>query len=138
MTQIRPKQTLSNIWQRYEQTLKLLLHTLNQLAQKQKEIIKERLHVNTINLAGDQAEQYEKRIKELEAQVQELIAKEPISSSSSTVTKSSKKETNEMSYEATVQKRFDKLMKEVRAGRLDINTLTPQDQSVIRQMLENE
>jgi len=115
-----------------------LLHTLNQLAQKQKEIIKERLHVNTINLAGDQAEQYEKRIKELEAQVQELIAKEPISSSSSTVTKSSKKETNEMSYEATVQKRFDKLMKEVRAGRLDINTLTPQDQSVIRQMLENE
>ena len=135
MTQIRPKQTLSNIWQRYEQTLKLLLDTLNQLAQKQKEIIKERLHVNTINLAGDQADQYEKKIKELEKQIEELLSKESITNLGP---KSSKKETNETSYEATVQKRFSKLMKEVKAGRLDINTLTPQDQLVIRQMLENE
>jgi len=135
MTQIRPKQTLSNIWQRYEQTLKLLLDTLNQLAQKQKEIIKERLHVNTINLAGDQADQYEKRIKELEKQIEELLSKESITNLGP---KSSKKETNETSYEATVQKRFTKLMKEVKAGRLDINTITPQDQLVIRQMLENE
>ena len=135
MTQIRPKQTLSNIWQRYEQTLKLLLDTLNQLAQKQKEIIKERLHVNTINLAGDQADQYEKRIKELETQIEELLSKESITNLGP---KSSKKETNETSYEATVQKRFTKLMKEVKAGRLDINTITPQDQLVIRQMLENE
>ncbi len=135
MTQIRPKQTLSNIWQRYEQTLKLLLDTLNQLAQKQKEIIKERLHVNTINLAGDQADQYEKRIKELEKQIEDLLSKESITNLGP---KSSKKETNETSYEATVQKRFTKLMKEVKAGRLDINTLTPQDQLVIRQMLENE
>ena len=63
MTQIRTKQTLDNIWKRYEQTLKLLLHTQNQLDQKQKEIVRERLHVNTINLAGDQAAEYEKRIQ---------------------------------------------------------------------------
>jgi type I site-specific restriction endonuclease len=112
-----------------------LLDTLNQLAQKQKEIIKERLHVNTINLAGDQADQYEKRIKELEKQIEELLSKESITNLGP---KSSKKETNETSYEATVQKRFTKLMKEVKAGRLDINTITPQDQLVIRQMLENE
>ena len=141
MTQIRTKQTLDNIWKRYEQTLKLLLHTQNQLDQKQKEIVRERLHVNTINLVGDQAAEYEKRIQELEAKIERLTNTEPTSAPGTDYwgrPKSSKKETSENSYEAAVEKRFKGLMKQVKAKTIDINTLTEQDQQVIRQMLEDE
>lgn len=152
MTAQRNKEIVDNIWRRYEQTLKLLVSALEELAVKPKEIVKEkiiykelppdeRLHVNTINLAGDQAEAYEKKIKELEQKIQELTPPEPTPTPNMDYwgrPKASKKEVDDTSYEKRVEKKFARILKEVKAGKLDINTLNNQEQEIIRRMLNNE
>ena len=152
MTAQRNKEIVDNIWRRYEQTLKLLVSALEELAVKPKEIIKEkivyrarpgdeRLHVNTINLAGDQAEAYENKIKELEKKIQELTPATPTPTPNMDYwgrPKASTKEVDDANYEKRVEKKFARILKEVKAGSLDINTLNNQEQEIIRRMLNNE
>ncbi len=152
MTAPRNKEIVDNIWKRYEQTLKLLVSTLEELAVKPKEIItekivykqspqEERLHVNTINLAGDQAEAYEKRIRELEEKIKELTPPEPTQAPNMDYwgrPKASKKEVDDASYEKRTEKKYARILKEVKAGKLDINTLSNQEQEIITRMLTNE
>ena len=52
--------------------------------------------------------------------------------------KASTKEVDDANYEKRVEKKFARILKEVKAGSLDINTLNNQEQEIIRRMLNNE
>ena len=52
--------------------------------------------------------------------------------------KASKKEVDDASYEKRTEKKYARILKEVKAGKLDINTLSNQEQEIITRMLTNE
>ncbi len=106
---------VENIWTKYENNLKLLDETLDKL-DSQKAKIKE----------------LEKKNKELSTELNKLREKKydywgkP---------KNSKRKIDDTSYEQATYQRYQRLLKEVQLGRIDINSLQQAEQNIIRQLM---
>ena len=106
---------VENIWTKYENNLKLLDETLDK-----------------VDLQKTKIKQLEKKNTELTSELEKLRQKKydywgkP---------KNSKKQIDDTSYEQVTYQRYQRLLKEVQSGRLDINSLQQAEQNIIRQLM---
>jgi cell division septum initiation protein DivIVA len=93
--------------------------------------------LKTLKEVLDRNKLLKKRIDELEKQVNATH----MASTSPNIDywgrpKASKKLIDDMAYEQQTQQRYQRLAKEVKAGKLDINMLSDQEQIIIQKMLD--
>ena len=106
---------VENIWSKYENNLKLLDETLDKM-----------------DLQKIKIKELEKKNIELTTELDKLREKKydywgkP---------KNSKKQIDDTSYEQTTYQRYQRLLKEVQSGRIDINNLQQAEQNIIRKLI---
>tara|TARA_R100001015_G_C4420639_1_gene21381 strand:+ start:52 stop:471 length:420 start_codon:yes stop_codon:yes gene_type:complete len=135
---------LEALWVKYRKTLEQLHNTLDEL-DKKPTTVKEYIEVPKIvevevikDLSAEQRDAYEKRILELE---QKLVPAEPDPIPNSDYwgrPKTSKKILTDEEYEAQSERRYKRLVAEVKNGSLDINTLSNAEQIIVKRLLDNE
>ena len=131
------------LWKKYQHTLELLADALERLEAKPKEIeipITEYVEVpkivekeEIIDLSHQQREEYEKKILDLQNQIEQLKSKNidywgrPKNPSKHIL--------DNTTAEQKIEQRYYRLMLEVKEGKLDINTLTHAEQEVVAKLL---
>jgi hypothetical protein len=139
------KQELDTLWIKYQKTLEMLDQTLDELEQKPKEIqipVTEYVEVPKIieveivkDISRDTRDSYELQIADLKQQLQTMQTATQQRDYWGRPKKTSKKFTDDVSYEQQTERRYQRLVQEVKAGTLDINNLTHQEQEVVRKLL---
>jgi|TARA_R110000822_G_scaffold122623_3_gene256772 hypothetical protein len=139
------KQELDTLWIKYQKTLEMLDQTLDELEQKPKEIqipITEYVEVPKIveveivkDISQDTRDSYELQIADLKEQLQTMQTATQQRDYWGHPKKTSNKIVDDVSYEQQTERRYQRLVQEVKAGSLDINNLTHQEQQVVRKLL---
>ena len=96
-------------------------HTLDSLW------VKYQTTLEVLNDTLDELEETKTQVAELKTQI---VTKQEV------VTDGNSKSKDELSYEAQTKLKFDRIVKEVRAGALDINTLSHAEQVIVRKLLD--
>ena len=144
----KTKKELDTLWIKYQKTLEMLDHALDELDKKPKEIeipVTEYVEVPKIveveivkDITQQTRDAYEKQIQDLKDQ---LNKPEPIPTPNSDYwgrPKASKNFVADQDYEQMNQRRYNRLVNEVKSGALDINTLTNAEQDIVRKKLNEK
>ena len=144
----KSKKELDTLWIKYQKTLEMLDHALDELDRNPKEIeipVTEYVEVPKIveveivkDITQQTRDAYEKQIQDLKDQ---LNKPEPIPTPNSDYwgrPKASKKVVADQDYEQMNQRRYNRLVNEVKSGALDINTLTNAEQDIVRKKLNEK
>jgi len=148
------KANIDALWAKYQKTLEMLNDALEKLEQKPKEVEKivevervvevpvtewvevpvDKIVEKVINLSDEERKQYEDRIEELENKVESLLHKKP-KDYWGKPKNPSKKTIDDMTYEQQTEQRYFRLVHEVRQGKLDINSLSHAERTIIEKLL---
>ena len=133
------------LWKKYQHTLELLADALERLDEKPKEIelpVTEFVEVPKIvevevvkELTAEQKAHYEKQIADLKQQVAQLQSQQPNIDYWGRPKHTSKKPIDDMTAEQKVEQRYQRLVEEVRAGKLDIQTLTHAEAEIVKKLI---
>ena len=139
------KQSIEALWKKYQHTLELLADALERLEQKPKEIqlpVTEFVEVPKIvevevvkELTAEQKAHYEKQIADLKQEIAQLKSQQPNIDYWGRPKHTSKKPIDDMTAEQKVEQRYQRLVEEVRSGRLDIQTLTHAEADIVNKLL---
>lgn len=154
---------LDALWKKYQKTLEMLNDALEQLEKKPKEVEKiveveqikevpvtEFVEVPKIvevevvkEITAEQKAQYETRIAELENEIQQLKENQytkplPNIDYWGRPKNPSKRLVDEQFAEQKLKEKYQRLVEEVKNGKLDINTLTNAEQEIVTKLLKNE
>ena len=105
---------LDTLWIKYQKTLEILNDTLDELEETKTQVAELKTQIVTKQEVVTDAKDYWGRPKVV----------------------GNSKSKDELSYEAQTKLRFDRIVKEVRAGALDINTLNHGEQVIVRKLLD--
>jgi proline dehydrogenase len=148
------KTNIDALWAKYQKTLEMLDDALERLEQKPKEVLKEvekivevekvvevpvtewvEVPVEKIkDISDEERRKYLDRIAELEQEVKNLRDNKGYWGKP----KTSKKIIDDMTYEQQTEQRYQRLVKEVKARKLDINLLSDQEQIIVQRIIDNE
>lgn len=133
------------LWKKYQHTLELLADALERLGEKPKEIelpVTEFVEVPKIvevevikELTAEQKALYEKQIADLKQEIAQLRSQQPNIDYWGRPKHTSKKLIDDMTAEQKVEQRYQRLVEEVRAGRLDIQTLDHAEAEIVNKLL---
>ena len=145
------KANIDALWAKYQKTLEMLNDALERLEQKPKEVEKivevERVvevpvtewvevPVEKIkDISDEERRKYLDRIAELEQEIKNL---RETNKGYWGKPKTSKKIIDDMTYEQQTEQRYHRLVKEVKARKLDINLLSDQEQIIVQRIIDNE
>ena len=131
------------LWKKYQHTLELLADALERLEQKPKEIeipVTEFVEVPKIvevevvkELTLEQKEAYERQISDLKQQIKQL--KTPNIDYWGRP-KTSIKTLDDRTYEQKLEERYQRLVQEVKAGTIDIETLDRAEAEIVKKLLD--
>jgi len=132
------------LWKKYQHTLELLADALERLEKQPKEIklpVTEFVEVPKIvevevvkELTAEQKAHYEKQIADLKQELAQLKSQQPNIDYWGRP-KTSKKLVSDLTYEQKTEERYRRLVEEVRAGRLDIQTLDHAEADIVNKLL---
>tara|TARA_B100000519_G_C14209738_1_gene422069 strand:- start:509 stop:853 length:345 start_codon:yes stop_codon:yes gene_type:complete len=105
--------TLDSLWIKYQNTLEVLNDTLDELEETKKQLASVQKQVTEPTEVVTDAKDYWGRPKAI----------------------GNSKSKDELSYEEQTKLRFDRIVKEVRSGALDINTLNHGEQVIVRKLM---
>ena len=144
------KTNIDALWAKYQKTLEMLDDALEKLAQKPKEVerivevekvvevpVTEWVEVpveKIKDISDEERRKYLDRIAELEQEVKNLRDNKGYWGKP----KTSKKTIDDMTYEQQTEQRYQRLVKEVKARKLDINLLSDQEQIIVQRIIDNE
>lgn len=144
------KTNIEALWAKYQKTLEMLDDALEKLAQKPKEVerivevervvevpVTEWVEVpveKIKDISDEERRKYLDRIAELEQEVKNLRDNKGYWGKP----KTSKKIIDDMTYEQQTEQRYQRLVKEVKARKLDINLLSDQEQIIVQRIIDNE
>lgn len=135
---------LEALWIKYRKTLEQLHNTLDEL-DKKPTTVKEYIEVPKIvevevikDLSSEQRDAYEKRILELEQKIKPVDPAPIPNSDYWGRPKTSKKILTDEEYEAQSERRYKRLVTEVKNGSLDINTLSNAEQVIVKRLMDSE
>jgi hypothetical protein len=149
MTQLNNKQQIDALFKKYQNVLVKLNDALEKLAQKPKEVIKEVpitefvevpkiVEVEVIkDLTAEQKSHYESQINDLKAEINTLKSQTPNIDYWGRP-KTSKKIVNDLTYEQKIEQKYQRLVQEVKLGKLNINSLTPAEAEIVNKLLNEE
>lgn len=133
------------LWKKYQHTLELLADALERLEQKPKEVelpVTEFVEVPKIvevevvkELTAEQKALYEKQIADLKQEIAQLKSQQPNIDYWGRPKHTTKKPIDDMTAEQKVEQRYQRLVEEVRSGRLDIQTLTHAEADIVNKLL---
>ena len=133
------------LWKKYQHTLELLADALERLETKPKEVeipVTEFVEVPKIvevevikELTAEQKASYEKQIADLKHEIAQLSSQQPNIDYWGRPKHTSKKSIDDMTAQQKVEQRYQRLVEEVRAGRLDIQTLTHAEADIVNKLL---
>ena len=110
----KSQHTLDTLWIKYQKTLEVLNDTLDELEETKQLVTNLQKQVVEPKEVVTDAKDYWGRPKTI----------------------GNSKSKDELSYEEQTKLRFDRIVKEVRAGALDINTLNHGEQVIVRKLLD--
>ena len=132
------------LWKKYQHTLELLADALERLENKPKEIelpVTEFVEVPKIvevevikELTAEQKAYYEKQISDLKNEIAKLRSQQPNIDYWGRP-KHSSNALDDMTAEQKIEQRYQRLVEEVKAGRLDIQTLTHAEAEIVNKLL---
>ena len=129
--------TLDSLWIKYQKTLEVLNDTLDELEETKQLVANlQKQAVEPKEVVTD-AKETKTQVAELKTQIvtkQEVVTDAKDYWGRPKVVGNSKSK-DELSYEAQTKLKFDRIVKEVRAGALDINTLSHAEQVIVRKLL---
>jgi len=148
------KKNIDALWAKYQKTLEMLDDALERLEQKPKEVIKEvekivevekvvevpvtewvEVPVEKIkDISDEERRKYLDRIAELEHEIKDLKQGKSYWGNP----KISKKIVDDNVYQQQTEQRYAKIVKEIKAGKLDINMLSDSEQIIVQRILDNE
>ena len=123
--------TVDELYDKYARTLEMLNKALDE-NQTLKAQLDEKPTLDKVDLQKTKIKELEKKNTELTSELEKLRQKKydywgkP---------KNSKKQIDDTSYEQATYQRYQRLLKEVQLGRLDINSLQQAEQNIIRQLM---
>lgn len=133
------------LWKKYQHTLELLADALERLDEKPKEVelpVTEFVEVPKIvevevvkELTAEQKALYEKQIADLKQEIAQLKSQQPNIDYWGRPKHTTKKPIDDMTAEQKVEQRYQRLVEEVRSGRLDIQTLTHAEADIVNKLL---
>jgi len=133
------------LWKKYQHTLELLADALERLEKKPKEIelpVTEFVEVPKIvevevikELTAEQKAYYEKQISDLKNEIAKLRSQHPNIDYWGRPKHSSNKSLDDMTAEQKIEQRYQRLVEEVKAGRLDIQTLTHAEAEIVNKLI---
>jgi len=133
------------LWKKYQHTLELLADALERLEKKPKEIelpVTEFVEVPKIvevevikELTAEQKAYYEKQISDLKNEIAKLRSQKPNIDYWGRPKHSSNKSLDDMTAEQKIEQRYQRLVEEVKAGRLDIQTLTHAEAEIVNKLI---
>jgi chromosome segregation ATPase len=113
---------VENIWIKYENNLKLLDETLDKLDDQKI------AHQNKVKILEDKIKALESELDKLRNKKYDYWGKP----------KNSKKAISDGDYEKQTTQRYDRLVQEVKAGRLQMNTLEIAEQNIVKKLLDEQ
>tara|TARA_S200002703_G_scaffold7431_1_gene7741 strand:- start:5294 stop:5734 length:441 start_codon:yes stop_codon:yes gene_type:complete len=132
------------LWKKYQHTLELLADALERLENKPKEVelpVTEFVEVPKIvevevikELTAEQKAYYEKQISDLKNEIAKLRSQQPNIDYWGRP-KHSSNALDDMTAEQKIEQRYQRLVEEVKAGRLDIQTLTHAEAEIVNKLL---
>ena len=132
------------LWKKYQHTLELLADALERLEKKPKEVelpVTEFVEVPKIvevevikELTAEQKAYYEKQISDLKNEIAKLRSQQPNIDYWGRP-KHSSNALDDMTAEQKIEQRYQRLVEEVKAGRLDIQTLTHAEAEIVNKLL---
>ena len=144
------KANIDALWAKYQKTLEMLNDALERLEQKPKEVEKivevERVvevpvtewvevPVEKIkDISDEERRKYLDRIAELEHEIKNLKQGKSYWGNP----KISKKIVDDNVYQQQTEQRYAQLVKEIKAGKLDINMLSDSEQIIVQRIIDNE
>jgi len=133
------------LWKKYQHTLELLADALERLEKKPKEVelpVTEFVEVPKIvevevikELTAEQKAYYEKQISDLKNEIAKLRSQQPNIDYWGRPKHSSNKSLDDMTAEQKIEQRYQRLVEEVKAGRLDVQTLTHAEAEIVNKLL---
>lgn len=144
------KANIDALWAKYQKTLEMLNDALEQLEQKPKEVerivevervvevpVTEWVEVpveKIKDISEEERRKYLDRIAELEHEIKDLKQGKSYWGNP----KLSKKIVDDNVYQQQTEQRYAKIVKEIKAGKLDINMLSDSEQIIVQRILDNE
>lgn len=144
------KANIDALWAKYQKTLEMLNDALEQLEQKPKEVerivevervvevpVTEWVEVpveKIKDISEEERRKYLDRIAELEHEIKDLKQCKSYWGNP----KLSKKIVDDNVYQQQTEQRYAKIVKEIKAGKLDINMLSDSEQIIVQRILDNE
>ena len=110
----KSQHTLDSLWIKYQKTLEVLNDTLDELEETKKQVAKLQDQIIEPQHVVTDAKDYWGRPKVV----------------------GNSKQKDELTYEQQTKMRFDRIVKEVRSGALDINTLNHAEQVIVRKLMD--
>jgi len=151
MDNSKTKMSLDALWTKYQKTLEMLDDALEKLAQKPKEVerivevervvevpVTEWVEVpvdKVVDISDQERKKYETRIKELEQQLENLNYIKKPKKDYWGQSKQHKRKIDDLTYDQQVKQRYQRLLKEVKSGTININSLTPAEQVIINGLM---
>ena len=139
------KHGVEALWKKYQHTLELLADALERLERKPKEVqipVTEFVEVPKIvevevikELTAEQKAHYEQQIDELKKEIEQLKSQQPNIDYWGRPKNLSKKSIDDMTAEQKIEQRYQRLVQEVKAGRLDIQTLSHAEAEIVNKLL---
>ena len=143
--QNKNKLGIDALWKKYQHTLELLADALERLERKPKEVqipVTEFVEVPKIvevevikELTAEQKAHYEQQIDELKKEIERLKSQQPNIDYWGRPKNLSKKSIDDMTAEQKIEQRYQRLVQEVKAGRLDIQTLSHAEAEIVNKLL---
>ena len=143
--QNKNKLGIDALWKKYQHTLELLADALERLETKPKEVqipVTEFVEVPKIvevevikELTAEQKTHYEQQIDELKKEIERLKSQQPNIDYWGRPKNLSKKSIDDMTAEQKIEQRYQRLVQEVKAGRLDIQTLSHAEAEIVNKLL---
>ena len=143
--QNKNKLGIDALWKKYQHTLELLADALERLERKPKEVqipVTEFVEVPKIvevevikELTAEQKTHYEQQIDELKKEIEQLKSQQPNIDYWGRPKNLSKKSIDDMTAEQKIEQRYQRLVQEVKAGRLDIQTLSHAEAEIVNKLL---
>lgn len=135
------------LWKKYQHTLELLADALERLERKPIEVeipVTEFVEVPKIvevevikELTTEQKAHYEQQIADLKQQIDQLKSQQPNIDYWGRP-KTSKKLVNDTTYEQKTEQRYHRLVQEVMAGNININSLTPAEAEIVNRIINEQ
>ena len=135
------------LWKKYQHTLELLADALERLDKKPKEIeipVTEYVEVPKIvevevikDLTAEQKNNYESQINDLQSEIARLKLQNTNMDYWGRP-KTSKKIVNDTTYEQKTEQKYQRLVQEVKLGKLDINSLTSAEAEIVNKLINEE